>query len=107
MCSDQTDRALGVLQRCPPERLAALDPGLRGALRSERGKDGEPIYSLPTVLSLLVFYVFACQCVSTLAVCRRETASWRWPLFMLAYMTVLAWVSAFITYRVALALSGS
>lgn len=83
------------------------DSGLRGALRSERGKDGEPIYSLPTVLSLLVFYVFACQCVSTLAVCRRETASWRWPLFMLAYMTVLAWVSAFITYRVALALSGS
>ena len=56
---------------------------------------------LAAALGLLVFYVFACQCMSTLAVCKRETNSWRWPIFMFLYMTALAWGGAFITYRVA------
>jgi len=59
-------------------------------------------WGLPTALSLLVWYVFACQCLSTLAVTRRETNSWRWPAFMLGYMTVLAYLASFITYRIAL-----
>lgn len=56
-------------------------------------------FSIATVASLLVFYVFACQCMSTLAVCRRETGSWKWPAIMLAYMTVLAYSAAFVTYH--------
>lgn len=59
-------------------------------------------FSLATALSLLVFYVFACQCFSTLAVVRRETGSWKWPTVMFIYMTFLAYVAAFATYRLAL-----
>ena len=58
-------------------------------------------FGLATALSLLVFYVFACQCMSTLAVCRRETGSWKWPALMFAYMTLLAYLSSFVTYQVA------
>ncbi len=58
-------------------------------------------WSVATALSLMVWYILACQCLSTLAVTRRETNSWRWPAFMLAYMTVLAYGASFITYSVA------
>jgi ferrous iron transport protein B len=47
----------------------------------------------------MVFFVLAMQCMSTLAVVRRETNSWRWPIFMLTYMTGLAYVAAMITYQ--------
>ena len=50
-------------------------------------------------VTLMVFYVFALQCVSTVAIVRRETNSWKWPIFQLVYMTALAWVLAFITYQ--------
>lgn len=56
-------------------------------------------WSVATAVSLLVWYILACQCLSTLAVTRRETNSWRWPLFMFSYMTALAYVGSFITYR--------
>ncbi len=56
-------------------------------------------WSLATALSLIVWYIFAPQCLSTLAVVRRETNSWRWPLFMLAYMTTLAYVASWATFR--------
>ncbi|MFT7618173.1 MAG: ferrous iron transport protein B [Planctomycetota bacterium] len=65
---------------------------------------GEALYRPLTGLSLLVFFVLACQCMSTLAVVRRETVSWRWPLFMLFYMTVLAWGASFIVWQVGTAL---
>jgi ferrous iron transport protein B len=61
-------------------------------------------WTLATGLSLLAWYVFAPQCLSTLAVVRRETNSWRYPLYMAAYLFALAYAGAFITYRVALAL---
>ena len=61
-------------------------------------------WSLATAFSLLAWYVFAPQCLSTLAVVRRETNSWRYPLLMAAYLFALAYVAAFVTYRVALAL---
>jgi ferrous iron transport protein B len=48
---------------------------------------------------MMVFFVLACQCMSTLAVVRRETNSWRWPLFMVGYMLVLAYIASFITYQ--------
>ena len=60
-------------------------------------------WSLATALSLLAWYVFAPQCVSTLAAVKRETHSWRYPLFMAAYLFALAYIASFITYRVALA----
>lgn len=63
-------------------------------------------WSLATALSLLAWYVFAPQCLSTLAVVKRETQSWRYPLLMAAYLFALAWLAAFATYRVALALGG-
>ncbi len=63
-------------------------------------------WSLGTALAMLVWYIFAPQCVSTLAVVRRETNSWRWPVIQFAYMFTLAYIAAFITYRVATGLGG-
>ncbi len=63
-------------------------------------------WSLATALSLLVWFVFAPQCISTIAAVRRETNGWRWPLVMTAYLFALAYGASFITYRVALALGG-
>jgi ferrous iron transport protein B len=62
-------------------------------------------WSLPTALSLLAWYVFAPQCLSTLATVKRETNSWRYPIIMAAYLFALAYLGSFITFRVATALS--
>jgi len=64
-------------------------------------------WSLATGLSLLAWYVFAPQCLSTLVVVKRETNSWRYPLYMAAYLFALAYLGAFVTYRVALALGSA
>jgi ferrous iron transport protein B len=63
-------------------------------------------WSLPTALSLLAWYVFAPQCLSTLATVKRETNSWRYPIIMAAYLFALAYAGSWITYRIALALTG-
>ena len=63
-------------------------------------------WSLATAFSLLAWYVFAPQCLSTLAVVKRETNSWRYPVIMAAYLFALAYVAAFVTYRVTLAFGG-
>jgi ferrous iron transport protein B len=60
-------------------------------------------WSLATALSLLAWYVFAPQCLSTLAVVKRETGGWRYPLIMAGYLFAMAYVAAFITYRIAVA----
>lgn len=62
---------------------------------------GEPVYTLAAGLSLMIFYVFAMQCMSTLAIVRRETKSWKWPLVQMAYMTGLAYFGAWIAYQLA------
>jgi ferrous iron transport protein B len=64
-------------------------------------------WSLPTALSLLAWYVFAPQCLSTLATVKRETNSWRYPIIMAAYLFAMAYVGSWITFRVATALTGS
>jgi ferrous iron transport protein B len=74
-------------------------PALREAMLNEKGPNGRGIYSPLVCLSLMVFYVLAMQCLSTLVVVRRETGSWRWPLLQLAYMTALAWLGAFIIFQ--------
>jgi ferrous iron transport protein B len=58
------------------------------------------VFTVPVALSLMVFFALCCQCASTLAVIKRETRSWRWPLFTFTYMTVLAYVGALIVYQV-------
>ena len=63
-------------------------------------------WSLATAYALLAWYVFAPQCISTLAVVRRETNSWRYPLLMALYLFVLAYLAAFATYRMTLWLGG-
>jgi ferrous iron transport protein B len=80
--------------------------GLRDALRADVDPHtGEHVFSLPVALSLLVFFVFALQCTSTMVVMARETGSWRWPAFAFAYMLGLAYSASFVTYRVASALA--
>jgi ferrous iron transport protein B len=69
---------------------------LADILREQTRPDGTPVYTVLTALTLMVFYVFALQCVSTVAVVRRETNSWKWPLFQWLYMGVLAWTLAFL-----------
>lgn len=77
----------------------AESQSLVAALRDTRGADGKPVWTPLTALTLMVFFVLAMQCMSTVAIVRRETNSWRWPLFMIGYMTVLAYSAAFITYQ--------
>lgn len=73
---------------------------LAEVMKSERRDDGRVTYTPLTGITLMVFYVFAMQCVSTVAVVRRETNSWKWPIFQTVYMTSLAWILAFLTYQV-------
>ena len=72
---------------------------LAKTLQDQKQPDGSPIYTPLVAVTLMVFYVFALQCVSTVAVVRRETNSWKWPLFQWLYMGALAWGLAFITYH--------
>jgi ferrous iron transport protein B len=72
---------------------------LAETLRSQKRPDGSAVYTTLVALSLMVFYVFALQCVSTVAIVRRETNSWKWPVFQWVYMGLLAWTFAFITYQ--------
>ena len=67
--------------------------GLADAMKTDTYPDGDPVWTPLVAASLLIFFVFACQCMATLAVVKRETASWRWPLFMWAYMFILAYRS--------------
>jgi ferrous iron transport protein B len=73
---------------------------LHDALRAAKRSDGSPVFGLATCISLLVFYVLAMQCLPTQVIVRRETGGWRWPLFQLAYMTVLAYTAALVAYQV-------
>jgi ferrous iron transport protein B len=63
-------------------------------------KTGKKRYDLPLGLSLMVFYAFAMQCMSTLAVVKRETNSWKWPMLQLVFMTGLAYISSFIVFNI-------
>lgn len=81
----------------------AADDGLqlRERLRQETWPDtGERVFTIPVVLSILVFFALGCQCSATVATIRRESGSWGWPLLTLAYMTVLAYGAAFAAYQI-------
>jgi ferrous iron transport protein B len=78
----------------------ADDTSLSQKLRAAQWPDGRPIFTLPMVLGLLVFYAWCLQCAATLAVIRRETNSWRWPVFAWTYMTSLGYIGALLIYQV-------
>jgi len=67
-------------------------------LKKELKPDGTPVYTLATGMSLMVFYVFAMQCMATLAVVKRETNSWKWPIIQIVFMGVLAYSASFFTF---------
>ncbi len=74
------------------------------ALVSLTDDNGHKVFTAPTVIALMAYFIYALQCMSTVAVMRRETNSWRWPAFAWSYMFVLAWVMAFAARSVAIAL---
>ncbi|MCC6286855.1 MAG: ferrous iron transport protein B [Chitinophagaceae bacterium] len=74
-------------------------PTLREKMNAATWPDGSKIYTLAAGVSLMVFYVFAMQCMSTLAIVKRETRSWKWPLIQLAYMSLLAYALSFIAFH--------
>ncbi|GAB4142083.1 MAG: ferrous iron transport protein B [Planctomycetaceae bacterium] len=74
--------------------------GLKGAIKSAKHADGTPVYNVPVALSIMVFFALCAQCAATLMVIKRETNSWRWPLFTFAYMTGLAYIGSLLTYQI-------
>lgn len=69
-------------------------------LQSEKNPEtGEPLYTPLVAVSLMVFFVLACQCMSTIAIVKRETGGWKWPIFMFSYMTLLAWGGSFVVFQ--------
>ncbi len=69
-------------------------------MRSQTFKNGQPVYTLATGVSLMVFYVYALQCMATVAVVKKETNSWKWPIIQLVSMGVIAYLAAWITYQI-------
>jgi ferrous iron transport protein B len=72
---------------------------LRDKLRAAQKPDGTPLFTLATGISLMLFYLFAMQCMSTLAIVKRETNSWKWPMIQLFFMTGFAYVVSLIAYQ--------
>ena len=78
----------------------ADEAGLSAKLKSATHPDGRLVFTLPMVLGLLVFYAWCLQCAATVATIRRETNSWRWPIFAWVYMSLLGYAGAFVIYQV-------
>jgi ferrous iron transport protein B len=76
------------------------DEGLQTAMAKSKWPDGSPVITLPVAFSIMVFFALCAQCAATLMVIKRETNSWRWPLFTFVYMTGLAYVAALLTYQI-------
>lgn len=73
---------------------------LRDKMRTATHRNGQPVYTLATGLALMMFYVFAMQCMSTLAITKRETKSWKWPIIQFVYMTALAYFMSLLAYQI-------
>jgi ferrous iron transport protein B len=72
---------------------------LRTALLAAKWPDGRALFTPLVCFTLMIFYVFAMQCMSTIAVVKRETNGWKWPIFQTFYMTGTAWILSFIVYQ--------
>ena len=90
---------MGVVYGVEEEEADVASPGLRQRMKAATWSDGRKVYTPLAGISIMVFYVLACQCMSTLAVVRRETGSWRWPALLFSYMTILAYAGSFIVYQ--------
>ncbi|MDA9003418.1 ferrous iron transporter B, partial [Flavobacteriaceae bacterium] len=73
---------------------------IKNRMASEVRVDGKPLFNIASGISLMLFYAFAMQCMSTLAIVKKETNSWKWPMIQLFGMTLLAYVVAFSTYQI-------
>src|SRR5690606_17727812 len=73
---------------------------IKQRMANDRNQAGEPLFTLATGVSLMLFYAFAMQCMSTLAIVQRETNSWKWPLLQFVFMTILAYIAAFAAYQI-------
>jgi ferrous iron transport protein B len=73
---------------------------IKHKMLAEKNEKGEPLYSVATILSLMVFYAFAMQCMSTLSIVKAETQTWKWPIVQFVYMTALAYVSSLIVFNI-------
>jgi len=82
----------------------AESDSLKTALKTAERPNGGPLFTVPVALSVMVFFALCCQCGATLAMIRRETRTWRWPLFTFAYMSVLAYAVAFVVFQASSAL---
>ncbi len=87
---------LGTIYAVGPE---ADENSLSERLKASRWPDGSPVFTLPMVLGLLVFYAWCLQCGATLAIMRRETGGWRWPLASWTYMTTMGYLGALAIYQ--------
>jgi ferrous iron transport protein B len=79
---------------------ASNEEGIQKTLMKEKDESGNLKYTLPVCFSLVIFYVFAMQCMSTLAVVRRETKTWKWPIIQFVYLTALAYFSALLVFNI-------
>ena len=73
---------------------------IKNRMAAELGPMGKPLFNLASGISLMLFYAFAMQCMSTLAVVKRETNSWKWPLYQLAFMSIFAYLVAMVAYQI-------
>ena len=73
---------------------------IKEQMRAEIGQDGKPLFNLATGISLMLFYAFSMQCMSTLAIVKKETNSWKWPSLQLLFMTILAYISSLAAYQI-------
>ena len=69
------------------------------ALENDKKPDGSPTFTILVALSLMVFYVYAAQCMATFAIVKNETNSWKWPMYMIIYMTALAYLASLSVYQ--------
>jgi ferrous iron transport protein B len=96
---------LGVIYKLGADEATEESDSLRETLRAAtwEGTD-RPVFNIPVALSLMVFFALCAQCAATLAVMKRETNSWRWPVFTFVYMTSLAYLAAMATYQIGIRL---
>ena len=90
--------ALGTIYAVDATTEDTANSTLTARIRAAKHRDGSPVYTLPMVFGLLIFYALCLQCVSTIAVMRRETGTWGWPLFAWVYMSSLGYVGAYLAF---------
>jgi ferrous iron transport protein B len=97
--------AMGTVYNVESEDKEALQGGLQARMREDVDpRTGKKVFTPLVAVSLMVYYVLAMQCMSTLAVVRRETNGWKWPAFQFVYMTALAWGASFLVFQIGQAL---